>query len=74
MSRLSLLLRLAIVLCSARTASAVPSAWIEADGDAVKLRLPAGWLSANAMSAGLFVEETQRLVNHGVTLTLVNAE
>ena len=74
MSRLSLLLRLAIVLCSARTASAMPSAALEADGDVMQLRLPSAWLSANAMSAGLLAEEIQRLVNHGVTLELISAE
>jgi exopolyphosphatase/guanosine-5'-triphosphate,3'-diphosphate pyrophosphatase len=71
MTRLAFLLRLAIVLCGARTDASIPELGLRADHDDVVLSLPTAWLQGHALSSELLEEERTRLRAHGVTLTIV---
>ncbi len=71
MTRLAFLLRLAIVLCGARTDASAPEAGLRADHDDVRLTLPAAWLRSQALSSEQLEEERARLRDHGVTLTII---
>ena len=59
--RLAILLRLAVMLCAARTRRALPDAQLAIDGQQIHLALPPGWLGENALSAALIVEEITHL-------------
>jgi exopolyphosphatase/guanosine-5'-triphosphate,3'-diphosphate pyrophosphatase len=66
--RLAILLRLAVLMHRGRSADAEPNPQLEAEGDTLRLRFPAGWLEAHPLTRLEFEQEAERLAAAGITL------
>ncbi|MFP4062537.1 MAG: exopolyphosphatase [Halochromatium sp.] len=66
--RLAILLRLAVLMHRGRSASAEPNPQVEAEGDRLRLRFPAGWLDAHPLTRLEFEQEAERLAGAGLSL------
>jgi len=66
--RLSILLRLAVLMHRGRSASAEPKPEVIADGETLRLRFPANWLDDHPLTRLEFEEEAARLTAAGITL------
>lgn len=68
--RLAVILRLAVVLHRARRATALPPLKLSADGNDLKLQLPADWLDDHALVSADLEEEAEFLRGAGLRLRL----
>jgi len=66
--RLSILLRLAVLIHRGRSAKADPNPQVNADGDRLALHFPACWLDDHPLTRLEFEEEAARLAGAGITL------
>ncbi|MBK5942134.1 exopolyphosphatase [Halochromatium roseum] len=66
--RLTILLRLAVLMHRGRSASAEPNPHLEADGETLRLRFPTHWLDDHPLTRLEFEEEGARLAAAGITL------
>lgn len=67
-SRLAVLLRIAVVLHRRRDPDLVPAFMLSAEGGAVDLRFPPGWLSAHPLTRSDLEREQSQMAKDGVEL------
>ncbi len=66
--RLTILLRLAVLMHRGRSASAEPEPQVVADGETLQLRFPPNWLDDHPLTRLEFEDEAERLAAAGITL------
>ncbi|MEA3639986.1 MAG: exopolyphosphatase [Lamprobacter sp.] len=66
--RLTILLRLAVLMHRGRSPSAEPNPQVEADDETLRLRFPPHWLDDHPLTRLEFEEEATRLAAAGITL------
>jgi exopolyphosphatase/guanosine-5'-triphosphate,3'-diphosphate pyrophosphatase len=68
--KLTVLLRLAVLLNRSRSPSDLPAIRLVPGKDSLELRFPSGWLDANPLTAADLAQETEWLASRGFELKI----